>query len=289
MKVLPISPRGYCPGVVRALDLVRKVLANPSYPRPIYLLGMIVHNHFVVESFQKQGILCLEDTGRTRMDLLEGIEFGTVVITAHGVGDEVIAKCVEKGLTLIDATCKDVYRIHNFIKNHTALGHEILYVGKAGHPETEGILSLDPKIRLIQSVQDVLNLPEFRDPVFVTNQTTFSIQEIEPILQAIRIRVPQAEIAEEICNSTRIRQEAVLTQNHGVDLCLVVGDARSNNTANLVRLSREATGVRTARIDSAADLTPELLWGVQVVSVTSGASTPTEITAEVLRRLENWE
>jgi 4-hydroxy-3-methylbut-2-enyl diphosphate reductase len=287
VKVIPISPRGYCPGVVNAINAVNKVVSDPAYPRPVYLLGMIVHNQFVVDHFKQKGVIALEDEGKTRLELLDSIHSGTVIITAHGVGENVLEKIREKGLAYVDATCKDVYKTHNLIKNYLASGYEIIYIGKAGHPETEGVLSLDPAIILIENEKDARHLVKSKKPVFVTNQTTFSIREIEPIIAIIRLQFPYALVSEEICPSTRVRQEAIIRQNQGVDLCLVVGDIHSNNTASLVKISREGTHTRTVRIASAKDLTDDILQGARIVSVTSGASTPTEITSEVIRVLEN--
>ncbi|MDD3126493.1 MAG: 4-hydroxy-3-methylbut-2-enyl diphosphate reductase [Candidatus Izemoplasmatales bacterium] len=288
MKVIPITPRGYCPGVVNAINSVNKVLSDPSYPRPLYLLGMIVHNQFVVDYFKTKGIIVIDQINKTRLQMLDSIHQGTVIITAHGVGDVVIEKILDKGLTYVDATCKDVYKTHNLIKNYLASGYQIIYIGKENHPETEGVLSIDKNIILIESERDARLLEKTVKPIFVTNQTTFSIREIEPIIKVIKQQYPYAIISEEICNSTRIRQEAVINQNHDVDLCLVVGDIHSNNTINLVKLSRQYTHVKTVRIASSDDLKPELLKGVKTVSVTSGASTPTEVTAKVISVLENY-
>jgi 4-hydroxy-3-methylbut-2-enyl diphosphate reductase len=288
VKVIPITPRGYCPGVVNAINSVNKVLSDPSYPRPLYLLGMIVHNQFVVDYFKTKGIIVIDQINKTRLQMLDSIHQGTVIITAHGVGDVVIEKILDKGLTYVDATCKDVYKTHNLIKNYLASGYQIIYIGKENHPETEGVLSIDKNIILIESERDARLLEKTVKPIFVTNQTTFSIREIEPIIKVIKQQYPYAIISEEICNSTRIRQEAVINQNHDVDLCLVVGDIHSNNTINLVKLSRQYTHVKTVRIASSDDLKPELLKGVKTVSVTSGASTPTEVTAKVISVLENY-
>jgi 4-hydroxy-3-methylbut-2-enyl diphosphate reductase len=288
VKVISISPRGYCPGVVNAINIVNKVLVDSSYPRPIYLLGMIVHNQFVVDHFIQRGVIAIEGEGKTRLQMLEGIHDGTVIITAHGVGDNVIEKIKEKGLTYVDATCKDVYKTHNLIKNYLALGYQILYIGKTNHPETEGVLALDPSIRLLETEKDAREIKLIRKPIFVTNQTTFSIREIEPIIHIIKRQSPYAIISEEICNSTRIRQEALIRMNINVDLCVVVGDPHSNNTANLVKISRDSSKTRTIRVTSAQDLKPAVFHGLSTVSVTSGASTPNEVTAEVIRTLETY-
>lgn len=288
MKVVSISPRGYCPGVVNAINMVNRVIRDPEYPRPIYLLGMIVHNQQVMDRFQEKGVIALEDSGLTRMQMLDAIQTGTVIITAHGAGDDVFAKIREKGLRFVDATCKEVYKTHDLVKKYLLSGYQVLYIGKANHPETEGILSLDPAIILIENERNARELVKTKKPVFVTNQTTLSIKEIEPIISIIKTQFPYATIAEEICSSTRVRQEAIIRMNQGVDLCIVVGDPRSNNTASLVKISREATHTRTVRISTLRELTPDLLKGVQTVSVTSGASTPTEITNAVIRFLENY-
>jgi 4-hydroxy-3-methylbut-2-enyl diphosphate reductase len=289
VKVVSISPRGYCPGVVNAINTVNRVIRDPEYPRPIYLLGMIVHNQQVMDRFQEKGVIALEDNGLTRMQMLDSIQTGTVIITAHGVGDDVFVKIREKGLRFVDATCKEVYKTHDLVKKYLLSGYQVVYLGKANHPETEGILSLDPTILLVEDERDARKLIKTKKPVFVTNQTTLSIKEIEPIVAIIKTQFPYAMIAEEICSSTRVRQEAILKMNQGVDLCIVVGDPRSNNTASLVKISREGTHTRTHRISSVRELTPELLKNVQTVSVTSGASTPTEITNAVIRFLENYQ
>jgi 4-hydroxy-3-methylbut-2-enyl diphosphate reductase len=287
MKVIPVIPRGYCHGVVRAIRTVEQVLNDPSFPRPIHLLGRIVHNEFVVESFRQKGVLCWDEPGKTRKELLDRIESGTVVITAHGVGNDVWEIIRKKKLAAVDATCPDVYRTHELIMDRTNRGIQILYIGKKGHPETEGAVSLSPLVGLIERMEDIPSLPDISGPVCITNQTTLSIREIRPIIEALRIRYPQAEVADEICPATRSRQEALLTANRQADACVVVGDPRSNNTASLARLSETESRIPTFRIASAADLSPERFQGFGSVTVTSGASTPPEITEEVIRWLQS--
>lgn len=288
MKVVPIVPRGYCPGVVNAIDLVNKVLADQSYPRPIYLLGMIVHNQHIVDHFNRQGVITLDDTLYSRLEMVDKIEQGTLIITAHGVGDDVIDKIKKKGLTFVNATCKEVIKTHDLVKHYLNLSYRVAYIGKNHHPETEGILSIDPSIVLLETIADLDKLTAQTKPLFVTNQTTLSIHEIKPILSAIKTRFPESVLSDEICNSTRIRQEALLSANEGVDLCIVVGDPRSNNTASLVKISQDSTHTRTVRISDVFELTDEMLNDVKTVSVTSGASTPSEITNKVIEYLRNY-
>jgi len=288
MKVVPISPRGYCHGVVAAIAAVHRCLADPNVPRPIHILGMIVHNRFVVERFAEQGILTVDDPGCTRLELLDRIETGTVIVTAHGVGEDVYAKIRAKGLHLVDATCGDVRRTHAEIAARRAAGYAVLYVGRAGHPETDGILSMSG-VTLVENVLQAASVPLPEGLIFVTNQTTFSIRDIVPIVETISRRRPDAVVGEEICDATRRRQEAVAAFAADADLLLVVGDPHSNNTQNLVRVGREGARVPTERIESAADIDPVWLKGVKTVAVTSGASTPTDVTAAVIAFLRAYE
>ena len=289
MQVLPITPRGYCPVVVKAIDIVNKAIDNPALPRPIYILGMIVHNRFVVEDFTQKGVITLNEPGKTRLELLDYVNTGTIIITAHGTEDAVFQKIKDKGLTLINATCKDVQKTHDLIKEYLLKDFEILFIGKNHHPETEGALGIDPKIQLVESLEDVLKLPSTDHPIFVTNQTTLSIRDLDKIFALVQSKFPHAVISDEICNSTRIRQEAVLKSNNNIDLCFVVGDPNSHNTASLVKLSKTLTNALTYAIESVEDITPELLIGFKTVSVTSGASTPTQITAHVIEYLKQFD
>jgi 4-hydroxy-3-methylbut-2-enyl diphosphate reductase len=287
MRVLLISPRGYCHGVVAAVSAVERCLSDPTTPRPIHILGMIVHNRFVVDRFTSRGVITLDGEGLSREALLDRVRTGTVVVTAHGVGNDVYEAIRAKGLHLVDATCGDVRRTHAAIDARIEAGDAVVYIGKAGHPETEGVLSR-PGVILIENVHDAMTVVLPDRPLFVTNQTTFSIRDIIPIIEAIRRRRPDADVGEEICDATRKRQEAVARDAVQADLLLVVGDPRSNNTANLVRIGRDVARVRTERIASAAEIDPSWLDGVDTVAVTSGASTPTDVTAEVVAFLEDF-
>jgi len=289
MKVIPITPRGYCPGVVKAIDIVNKAIADPSIPRPIYVLGMIVHNRFVVDNFTHQGVITLNQMGKTRLELLDLVQSGTVIITAHGTDDAVIEKAKSKGLHVINATCKDVAKTHDLIREHIRLGYHVLFIGKKGHPETEGALGISEKVHLIETMADLMSMSTFAEPLFVTNQTTLSIRDLSKILEAIQKRYPLALVAEEICNSTRVRQEALYTHNQDVDLCFVVGDRHSNNTQSLAKLSESWTKTKTRLIESVEDIDPSWLSHVKSVSVTSGASTPTHITQEVINYLKQFD
>src|SRR5690606_14891899 len=157
MKVVKISPRGYCYGVVDAMTMALHAARNPDLPRPIYILGMIVHNSHVTEAFKKEGIITLD--GPNRLEILEQVDKGTVIFTAHGVSPQVRRRAREKGLTVVDATCPDVTRTHDLIREKVAQGYEVIYIGKKGHPEPEGAIGIAPDhVHLVESEADISRL-----------------------------------------------------------------------------------------------------------------------------------
>jgi 4-hydroxy-3-methylbut-2-enyl diphosphate reductase len=288
MDVIKISPRGYCYGVVDAMALAMQTAKNLNLPRPVYILGMIVHNAHVTDYFEKEGIITLD--GPNRVDILETVESGTVIFTAHGVSPEVRRRARDKGLTVVDATCPDVTKTHDLIREKTAQGYDIIYIGKKGHPEPEGALGVAPeRVHLIESLQEIEQLRLTTDKITITNQTTMSQWDIKHIMNGLLEKFPHAEIHNEICLATQVRQEAVSEQAKDADLVLVVGDPRSNNSNRLAQVSEEIAGVKAYRIGDLSELRTEWLLPVRRVGVTSGASTPTPITKEVITYLEQFE
>lgn len=288
MEVRKITPRGYCYGVVDAMVLAQQTARNLDLPRPIYILGMIVHNRHVTDAFEDEGIITLD--GANRLEILDQIDSGTVIFTAHGVSPEVRKKAREKGLTTVDATCPDVTRTHDLIREKTAEGYEIIYIGKKGHPEPEGAMGVAPdKVHLIETEAEIADLKVGTDRLVITNQTTMSQWDIKHIMNRLIARFPTAEIHNEICMATQERQAAVAEQAAGCDLVIVVGDPRSNNSNRLAQVSEEIAGVRAYRIADLSELKREWLDGVRIVGVTSGASTPTPITKEVIAYLEQYD
>ncbi|WP_194544930.1 4-hydroxy-3-methylbut-2-enyl diphosphate reductase [Paenibacillus sp. JZ16] len=288
MEVLKISPRGYCYGVVDAMVLARQAAQNLDLPRPIYILGMIVHNSHVTQSFEDEGIITLD--GPNRMEILSQVESGTVIFTAHGVSPEVRKLARDKGLTTLDATCPDVTKTHDLIREKAADGYEIIYIGKKGHPEPEGAIGIAPDhVHLIEKEEEIEQLQVNSPRIIITNQTTMSQWDIKHIMKSLLDKFPGAEIHNEICLATQVRQEAVAEQAGQADLVIVVGDPRSNNSNRLAQVSEEIAGVPAHRIGDVTELKREWLEGVGKVAVTSGASTPTPITKEVIAYLEQYE
>ncbi|GMK46522.1 4-hydroxy-3-methylbut-2-enyl diphosphate reductase [Paenibacillus glycanilyticus] len=288
MEIVKISPRGYCYGVVDAMVLALQTAKNLDLPRPIYILGMIVHNAHVTEAFEQEGVITLD--GENRLEILEQVESGTVIFTAHGVSPEVRNRAREKGLTIVDATCPDVTKTHDLIREKVAEDYHIIYIGKKGHPEPEGAIGVAPeRVHLIERVEDIakLNVPEGR--IIITNQTTMSQWDIRHIMSKLLETYPKAEIHNEICLATQVRQEAVAEQAGQAQLCIVVGDPRSNNSNRLAQVSQEIAGVPAYRVSDVSEIEQEWLTGVDRVAVTSGASTPTPITKEVIAYLEQYD
>jgi 4-hydroxy-3-methylbut-2-en-1-yl diphosphate reductase len=288
MEVLKITPRGYCYGVVDAMVLARQAARNLDLPKPIYILGMIVHNKHVVDAFSEEGIITLD--GENRLELLEQVESGTVIFTAHGISPEVRRRAREKGLTIVDATCPDVMKTHDLIREKVAEGYEIIYVGKHGHPEPEGAIGVAPEhVHLIENEQDIAKLQFHTDKLVVTNQTTMSQWDIAHLMKQVRERFPSVEIHNEICLATQERQEAVAEQGKEVDLVIVVGDPRSNNSKRLAQVAKEIAGVAAYRVGNVTEIKREWLKGRKKVGVTAGTSTPTPVTREVIRFLEQFD
>lgn len=288
MEVIKISPRGYCYGVVDAMVLARRAAQNPDLPRPIYILGMIVHNHHVTDAFEEEGIITLD--GENRLDILKKVNQGTVVFTAHGVSPEVRRVAKEKGLTTIDATCPDVTKTHDIIREKRDEGYHIVYVGKKGHPEPEGAVGVAPDVvHLVESLKDVDNLDLDADKILATNQTTMSQWDVNAIMDKVMDKYPQTEIHNEICHATQVRQEGVAEQAKDADLLIVVGDPRSNNSNRLVQVSEEIAGTKGYRIENLEQLNLDWLQGINKVAVTAGASTPTPITKQVILFLDQYD
>lgn len=289
MDVIRVTPRGYCYGVVDAMEIARKAAKDTSTPRPIYIIGLIVHNRFAVEELTNLGVVTLD--GPDRAAILERVESGTVIFTAHGVSPLVKARARARGLHVIDATCPDVTKTHDLVQDFVSRGYEVIYIGKKGHPEPEGVIGEAPDhVTLVETEADLDRLPERvtrAERLMVTNQTTLSQWDTSRLIEAIRARFPHVEIHNEICHATQVRQEAVATMAKGADLTIVVGDPRSNNSNRLAQVAEEFAGTPAILIESVADLTPEMLAGKRRIAITSGASTPSQITREVIRFVEN--
>jgi len=285
MEVVRIRPRGYCHGVVEAIRIAKRV-GEERQGQPVTMLGYLVHNEHVTRELEQHGVRLVAESDR--MKGLDQIEDGTVIVTAHGISPAVVAEARSRGLDVVDATCSDVTRTHNLVRDLAAAGRHVIYIGKRGHPEPAGAMGVAPgQMTLVETVDDVAGLAFPAGTVLaVTCQTTLSMWDTRAIIDRLVERFPDIEVHNEICLATQERQEAAVLAADDVDCVVVVGSARSSNSQRLVQVVRERAGKTAHLVDTAADLRPEWFHGVHRVGVTAGASTPTQLTRAVIEALE---
>jgi 4-hydroxy-3-methylbut-2-enyl diphosphate reductase len=270
MEVVKITPRGYCHGVVDAFRIAKRVREETD--GPVHMLGMLVHNTHATDDLQRQGIALVDQPDR--LAGLEHIKDGTVIFTAHGVSPQVKQRAVELGLKPIDATCSDVVRTHELVADLARKGYEVVYIGRKGHPEPEGVVGA---------------LELTGDRIAVTCQTTLSVWDTEDLIGRVKSRYPQAEVYNEICRATQERQEAAVEAAKEVDVVIVVGSPRSSNSLRLVEVVKKLGHKPAYLVDDLDDLDLSWFKGAKKVGVTSGASTPSQLTRRVIEYLEALE
>jgi len=281
IRVILARPRGFCAGVVRAIEVVEKSLE--VFEEPVYVRHEIVHNRQVVDDLQSKGAMSVED--------LDGVPDGaTVIFSAHGVSKSVSAEAKRRGLNTIDGTCPLVTKVHRQVHRLSAQGFEILLVGHAGHPEVEGTMGqlIDRKILLIQSVEDAERV-EIGNPkkIAYVTQTTLSLDDADKIVSVLLRRFPrlQPPPTDDICYATQNRQDAVRRLVQSADLVIVIGAANSSNSNRLVEVAA-SRGVPAYRKDCVSDLEAAWFRGAKTVGITAGASAPEYLVQEVVSHLK---
>jgi 4-hydroxy-3-methylbut-2-enyl diphosphate reductase len=277
--VVLAQPRGFCAGVVRAIDIVERALKK--YGPPVYVRHEIVHNKFVVESLKAKGARFVEDVSE--------IPDGAVAIfSAHGVSKQVEREASERSLPVIDATCPLVTKVHNQGKRYVGQGRTVILIGHAGHPEVEGTMGQIPgTVVLVQTVADVEKLDIPTDvPVAYVTQTTLSVDDTRDIIAALTRKFSdiQGPDTRDICYATQNRQSAVRDLCKVADLLLVVGATNSSNSNRLREIGEEA-GIPSYLIADGSELQPAWLAGVETVGITAGASAPEVLVNDVIEAL----
>lgn len=279
MEIKRVVPSGYCKGVVNAINIVKKT--KEQYPNEnIYILGMIVHNSYVSKQMEDLGVITLEDPNLSKEELLDTIDKGVVIFTAHGISDKIKQKALDQGLICVDASCVDVLKNKDLIKSYLDKGYDVVYFGKKKHPEAEAILSLSNNIHLVSNISDIDNLNISNDNLFITNQTTMSYLEVEDMLKLIKDKYPTCIIQKEICNATSSRQLAITNIKDG-DVLYVVGDVKSNNTNKLKEIGLKYFK-KVFLISNYKDINKKDLVNENKIYVTAGASTPPILIDEVI-------
>ena len=278
-RIILAKPQGFCAGVVRAVDMVERAIE--IYGAPVYVRHEIVHNRYVVDRLRKLGAVFLDE--------LDGIPEGAITMfSAHGVSREVEAEAAERGLDVIDATCPLVRRVHREAQAYADQGYDVILVGHNGHAEVEGTRGqVSAEVQVVETEADVSRLVvrDEKKVAFVT-QTTLSVFDTAGIVSALKARFPSivGPDTRDICYATQNRQMAVLELAKTVELILVAGSPTSSNATRLVEIGRRA-GVESHLVDGAENLEPGLLEGRKIVGITSGASTPTTVVDDLIRRI----
>ena len=286
MEVVRITPRGYCHGVVEAIRIAKRVGSERAEGEQVTMLGYLVHNEHVTRELEEHGVALVDAPDRVKG--LEQIESGTVVFTAHGISPQVVAEAKRRGLNVVDATCSDVTRTHDLVRRLTGEGYHVVYIGKRGHPEPAGALGVAPDattlVERIEEVDDLEFPPGTR--LAVTCQTTLSMWDTKTIIDRLVERFPDISVHNEICLATQQRQEAAVVAATDVDCVVVVGSSRSSNSLRLVQVVEERAGKPAFLVDTAADVRSDWFAGMSRIGVTAGASTPTQLTREVIATIE---
>ena len=276
MRIYIGAPRGFCAGVVRAIDLVE--IALERFGAPVYVKHQIVHNSHVVDSLEAKGAITVEDVD----DIPEGSK---VVFSAHGSPPEDFAKAEARGLDVIDATCPLVTKVHNEAIRYDGEDRRIILVGHRGHQEVKGTMG-QTGMHLVDDREE-MNLPDWDDdtPVAVLTQTTLSVDDTKRSIDDIQSKFSNAIIRNDLCYATTNRQSAVKEITDKIDVMLVIGAPNSSN-CNRLREVAEAQGVPAYLLNGLDELRPEWLEGAENVGITSGASTPEYLVQQVIDALE---
>ena len=283
MKVILANPRGFCAGVGRAIEIVNKVLEQNG--SPVYVKHEVVHNQTVVDELRELGAIFVEEIS----EIPSG---ATVIYSAHGVSKEVQDQSNTNELSIFDATCPLVSKVHSEVELHARAGRDCILIGHKNHPEVEGTMgqyntSSGGKIYLVQSIQEAKQI-EVQDPdniSFVT-QTTLSVDDTQEIIKVLQKRFPSitGPRKDDICYATQNRQDAVKQLALECDLILVIGSKNSSNS-NRLREIAERSGVESHLIDTSADLNLDWFHEKKVLGITSGASAPEHLVEELLDTL----
>lgn len=286
MKVILAKPYGYCAGVANAISLAYKT--KEEYPNSrIIILGMLIHNDDTLLELAKVGIETLYQKDKDLIDLIDDIKDGSIVIlTAHGHSKAVEEKLKGRGLKFIDTTCPFVNLTFLEISKAISSGHEVIYIGKENHPEANAALSISNRVHLLDVSTKKLPIIYDKAPL-VINQTTFSHYEIENLILEIKNHYPDAKIFKSVCDASTRRQEALLHLDKNVELIYVVGGKRSNNAKTLFDMAVvNFPKTKVIAIQNENDINEKDLKGLNLVAISSGASTPKEISEAIKAKIE---
>ena len=282
MRVILAQPRGFCAGVVRAIEIVERAL--DKYQEPVYVRHEIVHNKHVVDSLKAKGAVFVEEIDQAP-------DGARMVFSAHGVARSVVEAAAARKLPVLDATCPLVSKVHNQAKRFVRQGRTMILIGHAGHPEVEGTIGqIDGPVHLISTVVDVARLELANDmPLAYVTQTTLSVDDTKAVIEALNKRFTDivGPDTADICYATQHRQSAVRDLAHMVEILLVVGAKNSSNSNRLREIGLEE-GIPSYLIADASAMDPTWLSGKETIGLTAGASAPETLILEVIEALKRY-
>lgn len=292
-KIIKLPIQSFCFGVKNAITETERIISNPNLKLPIHMLGEIVHNKYVSKYFEERGVI-VHKTG-TRLEMINSINNGTIIFTAHGVSHQVICQAIDKKLQFFNTTCPFVKNSIKTIQKYLNDDYFVLYIGSKKHPESETALTLSNKVILIENIEDAEKINLVSDKIVVTNQTTMSIYDIYDIVECLKKKYPHLIIMEKVCNASKERQEMIskVAKKHQKDnstAFIVVGDNNSHNTNRLASIIRIYNN-NVFCVEIIDDLKLSTLNNFSTIYIASGTSTPMAIVDEIYEVLCNntWE
>lgn len=289
MQIVKISPRGFCSGVVNAWKIVVETTKNFPHSR-IFMLGLFVHNKKMIEEIKTPNLFVLDDSKTSRYELVNNLDFqpgDILIMSAHGTDDKTIRLAKEKGFKIVDTTCKYVYNTHDVIREALKNNKIVIYLGIKNHPESLAVIAIDKNIIFISNENELKKLNYLFDkPILVTNQTTLSIYDLKNYYDFIKTHFKNYELRNDLCTATQERQEALINLKTKLNVLIVVGDKKSNNSQQLLKIGHYKKIDRCYLINDVKQLTTIHFNHDDVIGITSGASTPTKVTNEIIKYLE---
>ena len=274
MKAFEIKPNSFCKGVERAIKIIKNVLNDPNTKKPIYMLGYLVHNRLVVNAFEGINVITSDYENN-----INNINYGTVIITAHGASPKIYNILNDKNIDIIDTTCVNVKRIHQSISAYLENGYEVYIIGNKSHPEIQGYLGISNHVHMYTN-------QKLEKKSFITTQTTLIEDYVKKKLKSIEEKNPLVICNDDVCNATTNRQKALLNCINDFDLFIIIGDSLSNNCKSLYDLVI-THNKKAILINDANDLNNYDLSMFEKIGVTAGASTPKAILLEVIDLINN--
>lgn len=288
MEIIKLIPNGFCYGVITAYKNTLSLIEN-NKSKKIYMLGWLVHNQKVIDELIQRNVIILDDDKETRLEIInkfdDNLKDSILILSAHGTDHNVIKIAKDKGFIIYDYTCKFVYKTHNIIKEKIDNDYEIIFIGKKNHPETNAILKINNKIILIENEDDINRLNINKTKIFCTNQTTISQYQFSYLLDLLKLKFNNIEFQNDICDATKVRQDAIINMPKDVDICIVIGDNKSSNSNELYNLSKKIIN-DSYIINDVYEINNSWFKNKKKCAITAGASTPANLIVTIISEIE---